>query len=234
MKRPIEMLLGLILAIGACATTPVEQRPAPSAGDPRVAVERALPFIERGGDDWMEGRVAMQGGKRCVSCHHVAYAIWAHHEARRGGLAIPEARIEELTRRAVSFLDEAGVRAMSAGPLLLGLEGERVDGVERLAREIADQQERSGHWRARGQFPDQRRSESESDAVATMWTLLALPEDARHARARGWLERAGDGASTEWLALRALHGDGEPAALVAVQMCRYFSAFCKASCRGIP
>src|SRR5438477_227276 len=40
--------------------------------------------------------------------------------------------------------------------------------------QLAALQRPEGHWEASGQFSSQRRPRRESDAAATMWTLLAL------------------------------------------------------------
>lgn len=178
----------------------------------RRAVEAALPFLQQDGMAWMEGRVPIQEGRACVSCHHVPFAVWSHAEAARAGLEVG-ASMPDLTRRAVEFLGRPGIsRALNVAPVLLGPVGSgplseawaSAAGGD-LVAELLGQRERSGGWRARGQFPTQRRPVSESDEVATMWSLLAL-------RGHGGSDRAAvanefptdDEKTIEWLAAKAL------------------------------
>ena len=145
----------------------------PSA-DPRAAIARSLEFIEREGFAWMDGRVPIQDGRGCVSCHHVSYGIWSLREAQRLGIERAGNQIDLLESRAYTFLDEAGCRAYSCAPLVLARDhaAPRFD-VHAMAEMLANLQQDDGRWRARGQFPTQRRPIEESDATATMWSLLA-------------------------------------------------------------
>lgn len=193
----------------------------------RRTIARSLPFIEREGVAWMEGRVSVQDGRACVSCHHVGYALWSHAEARRAGIEGGEA-IAELAATAVEFLDRPSLpRAMSASPVMLA---EPVL-ARPLAAHLPPLQTDAGGWPAKGQFPTQRRPLAESDAVATMYALLALDggeragaggDDAASAareRALDWLAGVEPGTSTEWLAVRLLLandlGDREGVRLLA-------------------
>lgn len=173
------------------------------------AVRRALPFLEREGIAWMEGRVSVQEGQGCVSCHHVGYALWSHKEARQAGITGPEPALQALADTAIAFLDQPSVpRAMSAGHVLIAESGR----AQALGGQLLKLQNAAGDWAARGQFPTQRRSIAESDAVATMYALLALSEvdgettdpglQAARGRALDWLEGQPEGESTEWLAWR--------------------------------
>lgn len=180
----------------------------------RRALGRALPWLEREGVAWMEGRNPLQDGRPCVSCHHVGYAVWSHAEARRAGVAIPGQAIAALTEEAVHFLAGPETRAMSAGPLLLA----EPAAAAPLAAHLVEHQGRAGRWAARGQFPTQRRPVAESDAVATMYAVLALggagaddgaappaeTVDTARARALAALAAGEPGTSTEWLAARLL------------------------------
>ena len=182
------------------------------AGEPgiaavRRAVSRALPFLEQEGVAWMEGRVPVQEGQGCVSCHHVPYAVWSHAEARRAGIH-PGAGMAELETRAVEFTSRRSkARALNVAPLLLG----QAHG-EMLVQRLLEHQEPAGHFRARGQFPAQRRPVAEGNAVATTLSLLALnarPGEgsavAAAGRASEWLDEAPDSwRSTEWIAVRLL------------------------------
>lgn len=160
----------------------------------REAVRRALPFVTREGHAWMEGRVAIQEGSACVSCHHVGYAIWAHAEARRSGLADDDDASRDLLTSAVAFLSQPSIpRAMSVSPILFVVPAHGPT----LLPDLLTLQEEDGSWAAKGQFPTQRRSNAESDAVATAYTLLAVAAGG-HDDASTWKE------ARDWLASQPL------------------------------
>ncbi len=173
----------------------------------RDAIGRALPFVEREGTAWMEGRVPVQEGSGCVSCHHVGFALWSHAEARRVGIDDLAPAFEALAETAITFLNRPTIpRAMSAGHVMLAEPGH----ASVLTQHMLDLQNEAGDWSAVGQFPTQRRPIAESDAVATMYALLALRkvggdgevDPAIRAKALEWLEQQPSGTSTEWLAWR--------------------------------
>lgn len=188
--------------------------PSATAGweiEARDAIRRALPFVAREGIAWMQGRVSIQDGQACVSCHHVGYALWSHAEARRVGIMSSEAELDDLAATAIRFLDRPSIpRAMSASQVVLAAPQR----AEALVAHLLGLQNAAGDWPASGQFPTQRRSIEESNAVATMYSLLALAESpappsrdeilASSRRARAWLAGEPPGESTEWLALRLL------------------------------
>jgi squalene-hopene/tetraprenyl-beta-curcumene cyclase len=180
--------------------------------DGRRAVERALPFLERDGTEWMEGRNRFQGGKGCVSCHHVGFALWSHREAQRAGVPIPAERIRELEKKArASIADPAEGRPVSWSQLLLGREIPAGAGEDwrSFQGHLAAGQHQQGYWEASGQFSSQRRPSRESDAAATMWAMLALAsldqrDDPSLERALAWVRSAPPGVSNEWLVGRLL------------------------------
>ncbi len=210
------LLLSLLIFPDAA---PFQAEPRSDAGtDARRAIEQSLPYLERDGLAWMEGRIPIQGGEGCVSCHHVAFALWSHREAQRAGIAIQRGRIESLAKTAEDFLsNDSKGRTVSWGQLILGREPEEVgkrirDPWPSFQSSIVDAQLADGRWQAKGQFPRQNRSPIESDAVATMWTILALSSfdeigdsiEGSRARAAAWLEASEEGASNEWLLSRLL------------------------------
>lgn len=202
-----------LLVAGLAAATHVAEEAA--AADPRTAVARSLDYIEREGFAWMDGRVPIQDGKGCVSCHHVSYGIWSLREAQRQGIERAGTQVDLLERRAYTHLAEAGCRAFSCAPLLFARD-EAAPGVDRLAmsKAVGEIQEDDGHWRARGQFPTQRRPIEESDAAATMWALLAVGSNES---AMSWLDEAETGESTEWFLgqLLVAHGAGDSEAVAS-------------------
>jgi len=211
----MRILIATFFAValgGVVALVPgAEQSP---HADARTAIERSLDYIEREGFAWMDGRVPIQDGKGCVSCHHVTYGVWSLREAQRQGIARPETQVDLLERRAVTFVSSNDdCRAFSCMPLLVVRGGADDDSdLHGLAGQMMERQQDDGQWLARGQFPTQRRPIEESDAVATMWTMLAqgslADEHAElldsHAAAGRWLRDEDAGESTEWILLRWL------------------------------
>jgi hypothetical protein len=89
------LLLALaLLALGrvpAAAELPHAETPPDFAqAKIRAAVERALPFIEKGGVDWMEKH-------ECNSCHVVAFVVWSHREAAGRGLPVDRKKLDAWT-----------------------------------------------------------------------------------------------------------------------------------------
>src|SRR5687767_13460346 len=78
----VSVLLGTVTGDGRGVGRP------PTDAEVRVAVERCLPYMEREGVAWIEGR-------GCMSCHHFAFTIWTHHEARGRGIAVDGAKLDD-------------------------------------------------------------------------------------------------------------------------------------------
>jgi hypothetical protein len=186
--------------------------------DARTALQRALAYVERDGVAWMNGRTAVQSGSGCVSCHHVGFALWSHREAQRAGLPIAADRIDALEKQAHLFLkDLSDGEPVVLSQLLLGRQYPGASGNppidwRAIQNQLISDQEDTGHWRSKGQFPNQNRPIEETDAVWTMWVLLAygsfpdLPAPARASRDRAytWLKARPPGDSNEWLVTRLL------------------------------
>ncbi len=204
----------MAVSIGACGPQPVrvETNPAPAAipaadsADIVAAVRNSLRYLGEEGDRWLEGEVWVQDGQGCVSCHHVGYALWSRREAERVGVSFPTDGMDDLQRRAVDFLAQPQkTRVVSATQMIMA----EVHSENDLAL-IRSDSKPAGNWRARGQFPSQKRGEEESDEVASFWALAALatlePLDgetgARRARALEWFDRVEPGVSNEWTAAR--------------------------------
>ena len=208
----------------AVAATPAPAVPATpdvraAAPDVRAAVQRALVFLERDGDWWMTGGKGVPGGGACVSCHVVTFTLWSHREAERAGVPTQGDRIDALEKRAFGHFADKPSKAHSVTwtQMLLARErpaaNDETPGRWRDVQEkIVADQEKEGYWTANGQFPQQRRPERESDAVVTMWTLLAMASlespapavaDSRK-RAWDWVRTLPPGESNEWLLTRML------------------------------
>lgn len=209
---PTALAAVAVLALPPWLHPPGRAVPPPGgAADLRGAIERAAGVLAADGDAWMEGRTRFQDGDGCVSCHQVPYGVWGLAEAARAGVAPDPAAAEDLSARALAFVARPRTgRVMSWGPLLLAAGGDPPPaGFVDYALGV---QKPPGFWEARGQFPSQRRELSETNAVATMMTLLALAGadrgdealSAARDRAYKWVADRGEGESAEWQVLRAL------------------------------
>ena len=111
-----------------------------------------------------------------------------------------------MAENAVAFLDRPSVpQAMEAGQVIFGAPLQATS----LRPWLLELQGPEGEWYAAGQFPTQRRPIAETDAIATMYGLLALghadgenAETTSREEALAWLAVQPPGKSTEWLAWR--------------------------------
>jgi hypothetical protein len=204
-------------AIVAPAPAPTTAAPAPDA---RTAVQRALGFLEKDGAWWMAGGKGVPGGGGCVSCHQVPFGIWAHREAQRAGVRFDRAGVDQLEKDAHAFYIERPRKAepVPVSQLMLARElpTDTKDGAgprwTASQRRLIDDQQDDGRWESAGQFSSQKRPEAESDAVATMWILVAFGSfegldpavAASRDRAHAWVKKSPPGVSNEWLATRLL------------------------------
>jgi hypothetical protein len=179
----------------------------------RRAIERSLPWLEKGGVDWIRE-------KKCSSCHEVTFMLWSHREALGRGFAVEAAKLDEWSRWAVEFSrttktkeGERGGGLETMAQLLLGRGSTGTEPwTDDLVGPILALQKPEGFWKAGGQLPDQRRPKEETNEASTRWVLLALqtlgPEDEARKSAREkaetWLAGRKPGKSTEPLALSVL------------------------------
>jgi hypothetical protein len=193
--------------------------PAATAADARTAVQRALPFLQKDGAWWMAGGKGVPGGGGCVSCHQVPFGLWSHREAQRAAVPFDRTAIDDLEKRARAFYDtRSKSEPFARGHLLLARElpsGSK-DGTDArwtaMQKKLVEDQDEDGYWDAAGQFTSQKRPIEESDAVTTMWILIAFgsfqqPDPAVRAardRAFAWIKKSPAGVSNEWLAARLL------------------------------
>ncbi len=180
------------LAGFASATEPV---------DVRASIERALPYLESEGQWWIEE-------KKCVSCHHTTFLVWAKDLALEAGFPVDRKTLDEQRRwvwesfltpvpqepeEAAATDDETPAEAEAVSD---EVEGDRnVEGVSqllvsasarfvpetpmRLLREtIASNQTKDGGWKPGGQLPRQKRPVPETQWISAQWALLALGGDA--------------------------------------------------------
>ncbi len=70
------------------AAVPAEDPPQVGDAAVREAVSRSLPFLEKGGVEWMNDR-------GCMSCHHVPFLLWSHRAAQARGLTVDANKLAE-------------------------------------------------------------------------------------------------------------------------------------------
>lgn len=202
-----------MLLLAAFLVPPVE--PAPSPVQIQKAVQRSLPFIQKGGVAWMKKQ-------QCVSCHQVPFMLWSHQQAKEQNIQINNEKLTEWTTWSLDFCvnsqnqktkkkDGGGLDTMSQLILALPyseLTVKHQESLRTLAKLIVELQQPEGYWKAEGQLPSQRRPKSETDAVTTMWTVLALHKIDKkmggagksQEKALAWLkENSRTGKSNEWL-----------------------------------
>ncbi len=188
---------------------------APEPDPVRRAAERSLPFIEKGGLDWMRE-------KKCASCHHVTFMVWSHREALDRGLDVDARKLEEWTKWALDFSlgsknkegkrNGGGLDTMAQVILSRPAKAD-VAPYGELADLIRSERKQEGHWEAGGQLPSQRRPKEESHEVSSMWvlhSLRSLGREEERPEALAWLERRKPGRSVESVALRLLTAPSEP------------------------
>jgi squalene-hopene/tetraprenyl-beta-curcumene cyclase len=193
-----------------------------AAAQVRATVAKSLPFIEREGVAWMEG-------KKCQSCHQTSFMVWSLNRSAASGLPVESAKLAEWNVWAIDWQHMAAKEKLAAGEksilcgssdtvsqLLLGRATAGSDGepawVATFAECLAACQNADGSWNAGGQLPSQKRPKRETQEVSTMWAILALcsvKDDAgaftpKIAQAREWLGSETVGRSSEWWATSLL------------------------------
>ncbi len=187
----------------------------------RSMVERALPYIEKEGTWWIEE-------KKCVSCHHTAFFVWAKDLALEAGFELEKSTLDEqrkwmwksmLAERklnpenktqdnkipgkvAEKNVEGASQILVSASAVLIPLEVK-----VQLLEIIIKMQKEDGNWSPNGQLPRQKRSKHETQWVSNQWMNLALSGDsARKLKAKPKISLTGDleAKTSEWFAMNAV------------------------------
>ncbi|MEX0717905.1 MAG: hypothetical protein WD066_15025, partial [Planctomycetaceae bacterium] len=212
-----------------------------SAQFARRAVERAVPYIEQEGAGWWETHA-------CITCHQMPIMFWSLDEARSRGVTIDGELLAGLRGKVVARLDErlaAGkkphlvtddvpllIQGLTAGPIderTARVLGRSVDQFLRLQRDDGSWIDPSLHWKEKkggAEILDPYPPIIESDAVKTMWIVLAgervKKEDPAwvHGRDRAlaWLKKAPppDSHQERVLRLAIARPFGEPAEVEAL------------------
>jgi squalene-hopene/tetraprenyl-beta-curcumene cyclase len=205
-----------------CIFTATSRGQESTAAQVKTTVAKSLPFIQREGVAWMEG-------KKCLSCHHTSFMVWSLNRSAAGGLDVDRAKLTEWQTWATDWKHYGsqaqhvqGEKALVTGSpdtvaqMLLGREPPGEGGepawVTSFAQCLADAQTADGSWTPGGQLPGQKRPKRETQEVSTMWAMLALftvKDEAgefrpRIDKARQWLGSETNGKSSEWWAARLL------------------------------
>ena len=194
-----------------CSAFAVAQGAAPSEGELRTAVGKALPFVEARGKAWIDER-------GCVSCHQVPSMLRCMEASATKGFAVPRPYVEETTEWSVRWehwtnqgakggkasAEASNVDTMSA--LLRMKPGAAETGWGRQFRQaLLGLQQPDGSWKPGGQLPQQNRPPREQKEVSTLWVLLALRSDPAAAaalqKARAFLAASPPATSVERLVL---------------------------------
>ncbi len=160
----------MLIALALCLAQAEEAAPL------RRAVDRSLPFLEKGGVAWMAQR-------KCSSCHHATFLVWTHREALARGFAVDAAKLEAWTRWTLDYsrdakkkdgtLDGGGLDTLAQVILSRPATADPAPYRE-LAERIRARRKAEGFWEADGQLPKQRRPLDETHDASTMWVLRAL------------------------------------------------------------
>ena len=180
MRIGLVVLVSMFAAVASAESDPV-----------RSAVDRALPYLEKEGTWWIEK-------KKCVSCHHSTFFVWAKELALRSGFEVDETALAKQRK----WVWESMLTPVKPDPKKPDAEikpgtvnGDRnVEGVsqllvsppseslpdatlEKLREIVVRNQGESGDWKPGGQLPRQERPEAETQWVSNQWASLALGED---------------------------------------------------------
>jgi squalene-hopene/tetraprenyl-beta-curcumene cyclase len=178
-----------------------------------TAVRRSIPYIQEQGASWIEE-------KKCVSCHRVSTMVWSLSVARRNGFKVSDKLDEWVKWEADISLskDDKGTvvglgNKEGVAQILLSLDSDiEKNGVRKeLAALLQEGQQPDGSWKPGGQLPSQKRPESETASVSTMWITLALIKEGGKGlttavveRALSFIQQSPAGKSTEWYAVQLL------------------------------
>ena len=182
-------------------------------------IEKALPHLEEEGAWWIEN-------KKCASCHHTTFLLWAKDLAIEAGYDVETELLKEQRNWMVnSFFDpvEPNENADEGAAKPGEVNGDRnVEGVaqflisptaeyatdeerEKLIKIVAANQKEDGNWKANGQLPRQQRPKLETTWASNQWAELALRDTPLHPEEMVITWKKGTSAkSTEWYAMNLI------------------------------
>ncbi len=94
--RSIVTIPCVLMSLSSAAA----REPASKPPDDKEAIRKGLAYVETKSLTWLRQR-------KCASCHHVPFMVWAQREARQRGFKIDDKALQEAT----AFLLAADNRA---------------------------------------------------------------------------------------------------------------------------
>lgn len=183
---------------------------APTSAQIRKTIQRAIPFVEEKGVNWIEK-------KDCVSCHRVSTMVWSLSLARAKGFKVSDELDEWIdwsVKKSLAKNDKGKIighgNKEGVAQLLLGMGDLSAAKRGQLVALLPNAQLADGSWKPGGQLPGQKRPLPETSSVSTLWLALALLESANvqaaavAVKAIESVEKSAAGKSTEWYALRLM------------------------------
>ena len=213
-------MIAVIYSDAACAVEP-DLTAREASQSVRKMVGRALPYLQRAGETWIEKR-------QCVSCHQVPFMLWSLSSAESNGFDVDSAKLrqwEKWSTKIESFVKPANKEDLdpdatmaanidTMNGLLLGISRQdeaassnHRDWRSQFTDALVDNQTEQGGWKACGQLPMQKRPQEETRQVTTTWTLLALERQGVTAKETSAAAKFIDNnapESTEWWVARLL------------------------------
>jgi hypothetical protein len=206
--------IGIVLLVSTVGSTPGSEEASPQRV--REVIQRSISYVEKNGHSWIER-------KNCVSCHRTGTMVWSLAAARENGYSVSK-RLDEWYDWSVQaslakndkgdFVgsgNREGVAQLLLAGSLFAKTPKRVDYHRKLAEIVSKGIQPDGSWKPGGQLPLQKRPQSETTAVTTMWLALALADQdgaaqqkAELKKAVAFLKTSPRGKSTEWYAARLL------------------------------
>ncbi|MCB1062387.1 MAG: hypothetical protein KDN20_05620 [Verrucomicrobiae bacterium] len=222
----------MIRRLAACILCLTGVTSAEESAELRASIELALPYLETEGQWWIKE-------KKCVSCHHTTFFVWAKDLALEAGYPVDKTTLAEQRK----WVWESFLTPIPPDPEVVEatdpnenketpqppeeINGDRnVEGVsqllvsasakfvpetpQRLLREtIASNQKSDGDWKPGGQLPRQKRPAKETQWISNQWATLALGKDAK-LKAKPIMNSDAIAAKTnEWYAMNALLNPGK-------------------------
>lgn len=180
----------------------------------RTAVQKSLPYIAERGQWWIDA-------KKCVTCHRVAFTVWAHVSAAEANMDVDKQQIHAWIDWSFTSMLEKNDKGIVAGTtnldgvaqMVFATRGTQLTEVQQaqrtqLLRLLEEGQQPDGSWKPAGQLPSQKRPSEETVYVTTGWNRLlgqpmGLSADASE-NALSFLRSDVELISTESLVVRVL------------------------------
>jgi squalene-hopene/tetraprenyl-beta-curcumene cyclase len=214
----------LAVALAICLITVAAASAGEKSGSVSASIERALPFLEDEGTWWIEK-------KKCVSCHHTTFLVWAKDLALQSGFEVNESTLDEQRKWVWEFFLSPippDPKKPNAKPDPDALRGDRnIEGIsqllvstsagsvpetvqESLRKMIVSNQAKDGDWKSGGQLPRQARPKAETQWISNQWATLALRDNPMPKTTSNTGSDDAAAKTNEWFAINAaLNRDSE-------------------------